>query len=204
MIDGDSVCLDRANRFINYPFANEHQYKMGDLVIRRFQFVPDDLEGVIVEYSVKNEGTLSDIGFIFTGLVDLMPVWLSERKDIVDGRDKARYNQEHEAIIAKDQQNDWFAAFGSDRRPDFHGIGGNLCQANNQGKGTRGFLRYDLTIEKGQTEEIRFFMAGSYQSIDKLWGNYDEIKNSSKELLQNKIDRYKGIVSSSNKCNFPL
>jgi hypothetical protein len=41
-IGEESFCLDNAERFINYPFFNEHQYELSEkgLKIKRFNFVP--------------------------------------------------------------------------------------------------------------------------------------------------------------------
>ena len=193
VMGNDSICLSEAEEFINFPFGNQHTYKVGDLNIERFQFVPDNTEGVVVEYSIKNLGSTATIGFVFTGLIDLMPVWLSERQEIVEARDQARYNDENEAFIAKDLQNDWYVTLGADRRPDFHGTGNVPCGHDNKGKGTSASMRFDLDMENGKSEIIRFFIAGSYQSLENTWLNHDALKKDPVDLLKKKIERYDRI-----------
>ncbi len=197
IINEDSICLSEAKSFINYPFANRFQYEVGELEVNRLQFIPDNQEGALVEFSLKNNGSSQNIGFVFTGLVDLMPVWLAERKGIQDGTDEARYNQENEAIVAKDSQNQWYVAFGSDYRPEYHGIDMNPCSAINRGNGARGSMQYSFTIANGETEVIRFFIAGSDQSIEHLWTNYNGLKKEYYPLFHEKKDRYTDIDSKS-------
>ena len=55
---GDSLCLDKADQFINYPMANCHHFTWNkeSLTIQRFQFIPDTVEGAVIEYRIINEG----------------------------------------------------------------------------------------------------------------------------------------------------
>lgn len=197
IIDDDTTCLDQSTTFTNYPLGNRFDYTVGDLEVERYQFVPDGIEGAIIEFKISNKGSEREVGFNFTGLIDLMPVWLAEKKNLTDGADEARYNQEFEAIIAKDQQNDWYTMFGADRRPAYHGIGSNPCNSRNTGKGTKASLRYDLNISSGGTEKIRFFIAGSYQSLASVQNSFRTLKNDPVALLQIKQNRYDYLNDNS-------
>ena len=50
--------LGLAYSFVNYPYANKHLYQLEDknLSIERWQFVPDHLEGLAVQFIIKNTG----------------------------------------------------------------------------------------------------------------------------------------------------
>ncbi|MEQ9424233.1 MAG: glycogen debranching protein [Cyclobacteriaceae bacterium] len=192
----DTICLDKANKFINYPIANQHQYSVRDIDITRTQFVPDSLEGMVIEYSFKSNSA-QNIGFVFTGMVDLMPTWLSERLEITDGADEIRYNQDNEAMIAKDKLNNWFVAFGADKRPDFHGTKLNHCDISRKGKGTNGSLMFELMLRPNTISSIRLFISGSDNSVDDAWRTFNHLKSNSGSLFDQKAERYNQIKSKS-------
>ncbi|MEQ8532440.1 MAG: glycogen debranching protein, partial [Imperialibacter sp.] len=108
-------CLNKADEFINYPFANKHVFSNGDLQVQRIQFVPDDgMEKLIVEYTITNQSEEEkSLELAFTGMVDLRPVWLAERKNIEDGRDTLFLQELSETYLGKDLNNDWYTIFGS-------------------------------------------------------------------------------------------
>ncbi len=64
----DSFCLDKADKFVNYPMANSHHFNWDkeSLSVERFQFVPDSVEGTIIEFRIINQGKKSkEIVFSF-------------------------------------------------------------------------------------------------------------------------------------------
>ena len=83
LMDGFSVtingqCLPSANEFVNYPVANLLRYNLDSLLIDRIQYVPDGLEAMSIEFRIKNQqNEKKAILFGFTGMADLLPVWLS-------------------------------------------------------------------------------------------------------------------------------
>lgn len=79
VLDGKTWCLDQADAFVNYPFANKHIFHVAGtgLRIERFQYVPDGQEAVLVEYTLINESAQNKkIDFQWTALTDLRPTWL--------------------------------------------------------------------------------------------------------------------------------
>ena len=69
--NNDSFCLNKADKFINYPMANIHHFtwEKENLAIERFQFVPDAVEGIIIEFRIINQGKENKVmAFSFTGL----------------------------------------------------------------------------------------------------------------------------------------
>ena len=71
--DGKVIKLEKAERFINYPFANEHRYSLpgSQLQLTRRQYVPDGYEGIIVEYHLQNDAeTARNLELNFTGYSD--------------------------------------------------------------------------------------------------------------------------------------
>ncbi|NND63789.1 MAG: glycogen debranching protein, partial [Flavobacteriaceae bacterium] len=52
----DSITMDNAHSFQNFPFANKHFYTWDsqNIEIERHQFVPDGKEGVFIKLKLKN------------------------------------------------------------------------------------------------------------------------------------------------------
>ncbi len=112
--------LNEAEAFINYPFANKHQFSLKQLSfdISRIQFVPDDLQGMIIQYEIKNNSkTAVDATFEFVGHVDLRPTWLGEEAQMIDTEDMISFDTELQGWVSKDSKNDWYCYFGSADAP---------------------------------------------------------------------------------------
>ena len=70
----ETFCLDKANQFINHPMANRHHFNWPQegIEVDRTQFVPDGIEGIVVEFKITNLGKESkELTFSFTGMTDL-------------------------------------------------------------------------------------------------------------------------------------
>jgi len=198
--DNQSFCLDKAERFINYPMANRHHFSWTEenMVVDRTQFIPDGVEGAMVEFRITNQGTESkEIIFSFTGMIDLRPTWLGERTAMIDGEDDISFDEKTSAVMAKDKNNPWFTAFGS-TLPARYSNDPTGCQpVARKGLGKDATLSYSLTLPAQVEVIIPIFIAGSYQSEEALWANYDIIKTNGQEKLLQKIDRYKKIDNTS-------
>ncbi|GAB5523826.1 MAG: hypothetical protein Roseis2KO_16980 [Roseivirga sp.] len=195
------VCLADAQVFINYPVANRHDYlPVAGVKVSRMQFVPDAMEGMVVEYQLENTNkTTIDLTLQFTGRFDLRPVWLAERKNLTDGNDT--FEQDGDNIIAKDENNDWFAVLSSslpvektDSTPH--------CEMENTGMGTTAVLHQKMRLEPGQHSTVRYFISGSYQSRQAALATNEKIKNNSSRLLKEKIERM-GKLNANNRLVSP-
>lgn len=123
--DGNTYCLTEAGQFTNYPFANTHEFSIDELNlnISRHQFVPDGQEAIYIEYELTNNSDKAQsLGFTFNGMIDLRPVWLGERTNMVDGKDKAVWNEAIQGIEAKDENNEWYTVFASSLKPSAHSL----------------------------------------------------------------------------------
>lgn len=198
---GNSWCLDDAINFTNFPVGNIHHFKnekMG-ITAKRFQFVPDDTEGVVVEYLLNNESNSEKILQVsFTGMVDLSPVWLADSLDIEDGYDKVRWDEQ--IVNVKDSLNDWFVVFGSDQvvlqSQD------SPCRYPRKGMGKDVTISSEISMKPNSTISLKYFIAGSYQSLESAKTTYQDLKVHSKELLAEKISRYQSIAEI-NKLTLP-
>lgn len=197
--EGQSWCLEESARFLNYPMANKHIYsKTNGLTVERFQFVPDSLEGLIIEFTLQNQTMeAQNIEFTFTGQVDLRPVWLAEKRKIEDGQDEASWDAEHQAMISRDSRNDWFVVFGSSQNPTEHQTGPVECSTERKGNGLDASLVYSAEIGARQQATIPFFVAGSYKSQEEALHTFDYLKANAVQLLDQKIQRYQAIKETA-------
>ncbi|HTE32259.1 MAG TPA: hypothetical protein VK666_17885 [Chryseolinea sp.] len=196
----DVFCLDNAIKFINYPMANSHHFAWTkeDIEVDRFQFVPDDIEGAIIEFRISNHtGKAKQLDFSFTGITDLRPTWLGERTKMIDGEDEIVFDEDSAAFVAKDKHNPWYVMFGSSSPA--HGIkGGGSCEpAMRKGLGREGTLSYAITIESNGQVVIPIFIAGSYQSEASARSTFEILRTKATEKLTQKIERYRAISNAS-------
>lgn len=201
LLGDTTINLDRAASFANYPFANRHNFEFSEyqLHVVRWQFVPDKKEGISIQYQVTNESQ-SQIAFDFefTGHSDLRPTWLGEETGMLDGKDKADYLDDLAAWQVKDQDNNWFVIFGANLKPANH----STLQANYRGNGISNSLRYHLSIPAGETQNINFTIAGSYNSKEAAINTFEAIQDNYAEYLTKKKLRY-AQLSAKSKLNIP-
>src|SRR5262245_5203329 len=78
---GNEKWLSDASEFINYPYGNRIKYApvLDGLETERFQFCPDGQQGIVIQYTIKNNSdTKRNLKFEFSVKTDLSPVWLAE------------------------------------------------------------------------------------------------------------------------------
>ncbi|MCB0373479.1 MAG: glycogen debranching protein, partial [Muricauda sp.] len=117
IIGMDTLHLNKATQFINYPFANKHvfEYPEKNIIVERFQYVPDDHQGIAIQFSITSKQNSTPATFQFVGHTDLRPPWLGERTQMLDGKDSSVF--ESNKWIIKDGGNPWFNIFGSNQQP---------------------------------------------------------------------------------------
>ena len=200
--DRNSFCLSNATRFINYPVGNEHHFswEQEELSVDRFQFVPDNIEGAVFEFRIKNRGNKEkEITFSFTAMTDLRPTWLGERTDMIDADDEIRYDKSSDVTIARDTGNPWFVAFGSSVKSTGVGDDTSPCiPAERKGLGKNATMSFELTADPGEEITIPVYIAGSFESEAHVRKNYESVMDAAAKGLISKINRYKQIKGSSN------
>lgn len=197
---GNSYCLNQANGFINYPIGNKHHFTWEEegIEMQRFQFVPDGWQGMIVEYTIANNGSATKkYDFSFTGMVDLRPTWLGERTNMMDAEDEISFDRKLSAVVAKDKNNPWYVVFGSTLKTNAFSSTA-VCETKRKGLGANGTLSYELILQPGTIHVIQFFIAGSYQSEAAARETFSFLKNMGTIELDQKIDHYKKIKTTAN------
>lgn len=184
-----SYNLDKAISFVNFPFGNKHSYVVGStpLQIDRYQFVPDQLAGVQIEYAIKNTSNQSlRIQFQLEATSNLMPVWLGERTGMIDSKDKASFNPLLNRWMVKDSLNPWYVVYGS----TIKGFA-NPTILSKQNKPNTSITKtvYEIELKPNAVVYIPFTIAGSAHSSEIALKNYERLQASAAILLQQKKAR---------------
>ncbi len=197
--DGKTFCLNKATRFINYPFGNRQDFSWPaeGLEIQRFQFVPDGEEGLVIEFKIINKSTASKtLSFAFTGYFDLRPTWLGDRTGMINHEDEVRYFEKEQVLVAKDKGNPWFAVMGSDHVAKGSSL--EFAGCGDAGKESKpGTIRYEVKIDGDGTESLKIVIAGSYQSEAQALTTFSKVKHESYDMLSRKILRYDSLKALS-------
>lgn len=197
-LSGQLYCLNTADEFINYPFANKHIFntQVPGMEIERFQFVPEGQQGIIIEFSFKNvDKSNIEFSFEFTGHTDLMPVWLGDQAGMIDNVDNLFFDKTRNAWRGKDEGNEWYVLFGSDKKGENINGPSENCQYSPKGQGNAARLTYKIDLSPNEETSLRFFIAGSYTSKFDLENTFDILSANSETLLEEKIKHYKHIGS---------
>ncbi len=199
LMDGFSAainghCLVPAYKFLNYPMANAQFYKTDSLEVERFQFVPDSLEAIVIEYRVRNPGTEKrNIDFSFTGMSDLQPVWLSDSLHLKNGFDVASYNDSLGGYVIHDSLNAWYVIFGARLRPASHSQNSMICTTERLGSGINATLNYHFSIDPGSDFILDFFISGSDRGKQHALDQFSQVSQNAPALLKSKIRKYKDL-----------
>ncbi len=183
----EPITLDNAVAFTNYPFANRLDFQLPEqqLEVQQWNYVPDDVEGIIIEYVFKNNSDENrTIQVEFTAFSDLRPTWLGERTNMIDAFDRAEVGGD--ILFFKDIENPWFAAFTSDKSA----TSAASYESTHPGKGIAGSETYSLTIMANSSNTQQFYIAGSYTGRESVISTLDELKENSHQFLTEKRDRY--------------
>ncbi len=188
--------LKGARSFVNYPSANVHYFDFdnSDVKAERWQFVPDEREGVFVQYVIRNIGsTVQELKFELTGHADLMPVWLGERTNMENGNDQAEWDKDLNAWRVSDSKSDWHLIYGLDRKISDTGERPNELLGN----GISNTISYSFKLPPGEQENINLIIAGSVSSAEEADRTYRDLRQNHNTLLEEKKERLANLASFS-------
>jgi len=193
-LDENTFSLNNASEFINYPFANKHIFELKEknLVIERIQFVPDHVQGILIQLVIQNNNSEKIEGQLkFIGHTNLRPTWLGEQSDMIDSKDSGVLKENH--WLVKDSLNSWHTIFGSDITP----IATEEIKNTEQPNGASHSLEYSIKIPAKSMQTLNFAIAGSYISSENANEQYLTILNDHESLVQAKKSRYEALANQS-------
>lgn len=198
-VDGESIDLKKADKYNNYPHANQNIYELKEqgLRVERLNFCPDRHEGVVVEYTIVNTNNEEkNIQLSLTTKTDLLPIWPSADVGDFDAKDVADWDEDINAIVAKDEDNPWHAVIGSPLVPTSYSVGIE-DQRFEKTAGENGVISaqtYTVKVPAQQRISIPFVIAGSYynhtharKTFIRLGSEYKKLFDQKKQRLADKL-----------------
>ncbi|HLO44866.1 MAG TPA: hypothetical protein VK175_11085 [Leadbetterella sp.] len=192
IVNGQKYVLNKADIFENYPFGNKLIYNTlsADFEVERYQFVPDSQKAIYVEFLIKNKTTKNlKLEIFVKAISNLMPVWLSERTNMIDGKDEAVFKENK--WLVKDKLNPWYVVYGSKLKV-------NAVPSHSQKPNTSVTqTRFDLSISAKAKVSFPLVISGSEKSESEALKTYEELNMNASLFLQKKKRRLENINEKS-------
>jgi len=198
-----TVCLDQAVQFSNYPLGSKQDFQLSSLGLSAelYQIVAEGEPAAIIEIHLHNQTQQAFDGLLnFTGISDLRPVWLGARTNMLDQQDSSYFDKTLNAWIAKDQSNPWYAIWGSSLSPT--GNQSSDCHTEIQGKIAQGGNNYAIQLERGASMVAQFYLAGSSKSLEEAQNTYLKTKTQVIQLIEEKAQKFQNLKNRS-QVNLP-
>ena len=194
----DGVWLTGATRFASGPFWSEHEYRLGDLSVVRWQFVPDGEPALIVRYVLRGAAGRT-VRLQFLARSDLQGVWLADQLGLTDGADRAAFDPARQAWVIRDERNPWTVVVGArGLAPRAHACGEDLWgPERTEGRGISVALDYDLALAADGEAAIDFVVAGSHEGAEAACAAFDRAVRDPEAHWAAKRGRYGRLLRMS-------
>ena len=197
--NNDEKWLSDSEDFITYPFGNTFIYApvFNGIDVVRFQFAPDEIQGVIIEYVITNlSETERNLNIDFLLKTDISPVWFSTENNIFDYPDIIRWDKENGLFTARDSINHWFAVWGSSNEVKSYSLEGKEPFFT-KGNGKTGLISSVLKLAQKEQTAITYVVTGSLKDEQEALSKFHALMDQRESLLEKKKDRYKDILRRS-------
>ncbi len=195
LVNNQKYALNKADAFENYAFGNKLIYNSlsTDFEVERYQFVPDGKKAIYVEFLIKNKtNKVLNISIELRAISNLMPVWLAERTNMIDGKDEAVFKENK--WLVKDKLNPWHVVYGSKLKANVVSEKENHSHKPNTSI-TR--TQYNLKVSSKANVSFPLTISGSEKSQMEALNTYAELIQNASLLLQKKQTRLLNIHEKS-------
>lgn len=176
-----------ATKFEIEPTLCHTTFEGDKLTIIKTEFVPDDLEALVVEYKIKaNEKFFGNV--VFNAVANIIGTWTCEDAGFKNGDDEIYENNECNKVTIKDNINPWFASVYSFEDAKIEIENDNLYNLK---------FKYELKLEKDEVKVLKFILFGSSKGSKDLENTLHVIGENVEKLKEEKSERYKEIKSKS-------
>ena len=193
---GQEVALRKSEEFINYPYGNRFRYGkvLHQVEIDRFQFAPEGQPGIVVQYTLRNQGDQRrGLRFQLRVKTDLLPVWQSEKLGITDAPDRVSWKPATRRFLARDQRHRWFAVWGATAAAGATEVP-SPDPISTTGQGLTAASGYLVSIEPHDSATLTFVFAGSTRSAAEADQTFSSIAASHPKLLERKKAYYAAVI----------
>ena len=196
----NTFCLDQADSFTNYPFSNVMKFPLKEvgIEVERLHFVPDEKEGMVILFKVKNvDKAKKSIQFNLNAYVELMPVWLGERTGMIDNLDEITFNEQSNTFTGRDQGNEWFVVWGSGAGFPLTPSESDDCMMSPKGNGTNASFGLEISLPAESEQIIPIYIAGSNASELMALETLADLRSNLQSDWTTKKNRYETLQESA-------
>jgi glycogen debranching enzyme len=193
---GRRAALSETTEFINYPYGNRFKYGpvLDRIEIERFQFSPDGLPGIVVQYTFTNTSDRRrTLSFQFSVKTDLTPVWFSDRLGIQDAPDTVVWQRTKGLFLANDTGHSWFTVWGASTSAGAQSVA-DPEPIRTRGIGVTAASRHTVSVDPLGTSTLTFVVAGSARAGNAAEEAYRYLARHHRSLLAKKKAHYASIV----------
>jgi glycogen debranching enzyme len=189
--------IDKASEFINYPYGNKFIFpgKADSIDIERFQFCPQNKQGMVINYTFKNTSKrLRSYNLKIIVKTDLSPVWFSKENNIIDAYDSIVWDKKESVFYSFDTKNKWFTVWGSTLAT----LNYSFKEESNIktiGLGKSASTFHSIELKAGESKTITFVVSGSTQSLESAFKVFDDIMENHTQLLSDNISYFEKTIN---------
>lgn len=195
----DGMWLIEADEYISYPHGSGFIYKdvLNGLLVNRFQFVPDQERGVLIDFTIENPTSQSrEIILDFVLKTEISPVWFSKENGINDYPDQLTWNNNNKSFSARDSFHNWYMVWGTDNpvltyKEDYVG------PLETIGQGKNGLIQTSVTVNPGSKETVSFAISGSVHNEEEAISGYNRILKQKEEMISDKLNSFSTLLETS-------
>jgi glycogen debranching enzyme len=190
------TALPAAIEFVTYPYGNRFRYGpvLDSLEIERFQFSPDDREGLVVQYELRNAAARPRVlTFELSVKTDLRPVWFSDSLGITDARDTVGWEPADGVFLARDVEHPWFCVWGAAEAAGAQAVADPTPMAT-RGLGVTAASRYRVALPAHGSSTLTFVIAGSASSRSAAVETYRTLARDHAQLLDVQRQHYAALL----------
>jgi glycogen debranching enzyme len=191
------VRLSESMEMVAHPYGNLFRYGrvLDEMDVDRFQFSPDQRQGLIVQYRFRNaSGRARQFRFDWTVKTDLRPGWYSDRLGIRDGQDAVEWRPDDGVFVARDIDNAWFCVWGALHSADTRRIE-HPRPVHTNGRGVTAASSHTITVGAHATTTLTFVVSGSTAGESEAVAAYDDLAEHHVALLAEKVAHYGSIIN---------
>jgi hypothetical protein len=204
----DEQLVQNAVSYEQLPYGAIFSFQReGDWKMDRFQFVPQEEKGLILEVSIANTSEEDREYELSLGMQsNLMPVWLAERAGITDGQDEGIFDAASGRLVFTDSNNPWTAAVSCTMEtyykdnaevPVSRRENPNTCYCE---------MACKVALQAGEKKTVTYYLAFSEHSGQETEDTLRKLEQNKEALLQEKVEYYEQIDRTAvlNLPNKPL
>jgi hypothetical protein len=193
------ILLAESAQMIAYPYGNRFKYGrvLDDLEVDRFQFSPDQRQGMIIQYRFKNASAHARrLRFQWSVKTDLRPNWYADHLGIQDGQDALDWRASDGVYIARDLSNPWFCVWGA-LSPAVARRIEHPDPIPTNGRGVTAATSYTVTVGPHASSTLTFVVAGSATDRNDALATYEYLAKHHVPLLAQKVAHFASIIKTA-------